>query len=239
MTRTSGPSSTRERRDAGVVDLADQAIETLRKARFPVYAIAPSGWPGDTMLGGAWGQSLAISLRYDEDLRNEHPERRIEIETTGPEGLALRPPHEVDLASEFSYSNQIINFTHPFMRLPERPVPGSERFNADLIDGKMVPKVIHLPSAGPRRLLEPRPFRDEGLVEPVEFEEHPDFRLYRLQLPEVEVIALSWGYQDDHVAGLISEVQPLGKEGPLFEEVARAEYAAWEKIKERKEQGDT
>ena len=215
------------------MDLADQAIETLRKAPFPVYAITPSDWPGDVMLGGVWGKSLAISLRYDEDLRNEQPGRRIEIETTGPEGLTLRPSHETDLASEFSYANQIINFTHPFTRLDERPVPGSERFNADLINGKMAPKVIHLPSAGPRRLFEPQPFRDESLVEPVEFEEHAELRLYRIRLTEVEIIVLSWGYEDAHLAELISELRPLGKEGALFEAMEKAERRAWDRINQR------
>lgn len=173
------------------MDLAKEAMDTLRNAPFPVYALPPSRWPGDVMLGGVWGESLSIRLRYDEDLRIEQPGRRIQIETTGPQGLGLRLPHDVDLVSGFSYGNQIINFTSPFTELEERPVPGSERFNADLIDGKMVPKVIHLPSSGPRRLLEPRPFRDEAQIEPVEFEEHPELRLYRIRLPEVEVVVLT------------------------------------------------
>lgn len=217
---------------------AEEAIETLRNAVFPIYAIPPASWLGDVMLGGVWGKSLAMSLRYDEDLRIEEPRRRIEIETTGPEGVALRPPYDVDLASEFSYGNQLINFTHPFTRLPERPVPGSERFNADLIDGKMVPKVVHLRSAGPRHLLEPRPFREQGQVETVEFEEHLELKLYRIRLPEVEVIVLSWGYEDGYVSGLIHELRPIGKEGSMFPEIARAEYRAWERIKQREEGGD-
>lgn len=215
------------------MDIAEDAIETLRNAPFPVYAVPPSKWPGDVMLGGVWGRSLSISIRYDEDLKVERPGRRLEIETTGPEGLARRPAHDTDLVSEFSYRNQITNFTHPFRKLAERPVPGSERFNADIVDGRMVPKVIHLASAGRRRLLKPRPWGDEAQVHPVEFEEHPELLLYRIQPSEVEVLVLSWDYEDAYVSELISELQPIGKEGPLFGEIARAEHRAWERIRER------
>lgn len=220
------------------MDPAEEAVQTLCNAPFAVYGVPPSRWPGDVMLGGVWGKSLAISLRYDEDLRIDQPGRRIEIETTGPEGLALRPSYDVDLSSGFSYGTQLVNFTRPFTRLPERPVPGSDRFNADLVDGTLVPKVIHLPSCGPRQLLEPRPFCDDGQVEPVVFEEHPQLLLYRVRLSEVEVIVLSWGYEDGYVADLIHELRPIGKEGPLFDEVERAEYRAWERIKEREQEGN-
>lgn len=219
------------------MSLEAEALETLKNAAFPVYAIPPSEWRGDVMVGGAWGSSkhpLAITLRYDEDLGKERPREEIEIVSTGREGLEHRSPQDRELGWEFSYANQIINFTHPFSQLEERPVAGSERFNADMVDGKLVPKTIYLPSAGLRRLAEPRPFRDAAEIEPVTFELHPEFRCYRIAMPEVEVFALSWGYEDQHVTELLGKLRPIKDNPELFAEMERAEYAAWQHIRGRK-----
>lgn len=219
------------------MDLAREAIETLRNAVFPVFAVPPSEWPGDVMLGGVWGDAehpLSIHMRYDDDLLVEHPPRRIEITSTGPEGLSHRAPHETFLLWEHSYG-AIINFVHNIRTepLPERPIPGSERFNAEMVDGKLVPRVVHLPSAGPRRLIDVVPFVDGYQMERVAFDEMPLLRLYRAQMLDAEVLILAWGWDDQALSSFASSVRPIN-DNELFADIERAEYAAWKKIRERK-----
>lgn len=219
------------------MSVADEAVETLRNAAFPVWAIPPSQWPGNVLVGGVWGSSahpLSITLRYGDDFVEERPSRQMEIVSTGTEGLEHRSPRDRELAWEFSYANQIINFTHTFTELEERPVPGSERFNADLVDGKMIPKVVRLESAGPRRLDEPLPFSEGHMVEPVTFEHHPALRCYRIRMPGVEVFIMSWSYEDAFVSESVLKLRPITDDPELFAEVERAAHAAWERIRQRK-----
>lgn len=223
------------------MDHAKEALETLRNATFPVFAVPPSRWHGDVMVGGAWGDSkhpLSIRLRYDDDLLVEHPTRRLETTSTGPEGLSHRAPHEAFLLWEHSYSSAIINFVHNITReqLPERPIPGSERFNAEMVDGKRVPRTVHLPSAGPRRLIDAVPFLDGYQMERVAFDETPKLRLYRSQMLDVEIVLLTWGCDDDEeLHRFITSARPIKDDGSLFAELERAEYAAWEKLREGKD----
>lgn len=214
-------------------------MASLKDATFPVYAVPPSQWPGDVMVGGVWGQSLAVTLRYDEDLRVEHPGRRIEITSTGIEGVTHRAPQDRFLLWEHSYSSPIINFVYNITteRFPERPIRGSERYNADMVDGKLVPRVVHLPSAGGRRLIDARPFANGYQMERVAFDEYPLLRLYRVQMPEVEVLALAWAFDDDSLSEFVSEARPITGDETLFLEIERAEYAAWAKIRHRKQRG--
>lgn len=223
------------------MDLAKEAVETLRNAAFPVYAVPPSEWPGDVMVGGAWGSSkhpLDIDLRYDDDLMVERPERRIEVTSTGIEGLGLRAPQDRFLLWEHSYSSNLKNFVYNITteRFPERPIPGSERFNAEMVDGKMLPRTVHLASAGPRRLTDAVPFTDGYQMERVSFEERPELRLYRVQMPELEVLMLAWGWDDEFLREFMSSARPIKDDQKLFREIEQAEYAAWQKIRQRKQQ---
>lgn len=223
------------------MDLAKEAIETLRNAAFPVYAVPPSKWAGDIMLGGARGTSkhpLEIHLRYDDDLMVERPERRIEVTSTGIEGLGLRAPQDGFLLWEHSYSSNLRNFVYNIstQRFPQRPIPGSERFNAEIVDGKMVPRTVHLASAGPRRLIDAVPFSDGYQMERIAFEERPELRLYRVQMPEVEVLMLAWGWDDEFLTAFISSARSIKDDEKLFGELEQAEYAAWEKVRQRKQQ---
>ena len=222
------------------VDFAKEAIETLRNAAFPVYAVPPSEWPGDVMVGGVWGSTehpLDIVLRYEDDLMVERPERRIEVTSTGIEGLGHRSPQDRFLLGEHSYLSNLMNFVYNISteRFPKRPVPGSERYNATMVDGKMVPRTVHLESAGPRRLIDAVPFTDGYQMERVAFEDRPELRLYRVQMPEVEVLMLAWGWDDDSLREFMSSARPIKDDGKLFGEIERAEYAAWEKIRQRKQ----
>ena len=188
------------------------------------------------MVGHVWGNAnhpLAIGLRYDDDVGVERPSRRIEVTSTGAEGLQQRPPPTRDLAYEHSYSSAIINFTHTFTQLEERPVEGSERSNADFVHGRLVPKTIYLPSAGTRRLLEPLTVEDGTEIERVTFPEHAALRLYRVQRPDVEVLVMSWGYEDDYLAEFVASARPISDDPELLVDVERAEYAAWTRIRER------
>lgn len=219
------------------MNFAHEAVETLRNAAFPVYAIPPSEWPGSVMVGGVWGSSkhsLSITLRYSEDVIKERPSKEIEIVSTGPEGLEHRSPQDRELEWEHSYRSEIVNFTHPFTELEDRAVAGSERFNADMVDGKLVPRTVYLPSAGPRRLAEPRPFRNGHEIEPVTFEQYPELRCYRISTAEVDVFAMSWGYEDRFVTELLEKLRPLNDDPELFAEMERAEYSAWQRIRQRK-----
>lgn len=223
------------------MDLAKEAIETLRNAAFPVYAVPPSDWPGDVTVGRVWGSSkhpLDIDIRYDDDLIVERPKRRIEVTSTGIEGLGHRAPQDRFLLWEHSYSSNLINFVYNISaeRFPERPIPGSERFNADMVDGKMVPRTVHLESAGPRRLIDAVAFTDGYQMERLAFEERPELRLYRVQMPEVEVLMLAWGWDDEFLTEFISSARPIRDDDALFAEIERAEYTAWEKIRQRKDQ---
>ena len=219
------------------MNLAGEAIETLRNAAFPVYTIPPSRWQGDVMVGGVWGSSkhpLAITLRYGEGVPQERRSRSLAVVSTGAEGLAHRSPRDRDLRWEHSHRTEIVNFTHGFTDLEERPVAGSERFNADMVEGKLVPKVVYLPSAGPRHLAEPLPFSQDDVIEPVTFEKHPEFACYRMSLSEVEVFAMSWGYEDASVAQLLTTLRPINDDAGLFAEMQAAENEACERIRERK-----
>jgi hypothetical protein len=226
--------------------MAAAGIERMKNAAFPFYAVRPSQWTGDVMIGGGWGPDghpLSIWLRYQDDLMVEWPSRLFEIVSTGSEGLGHRAPMDVDLGGEFSYPNEIRNFVNWFTKLQDRPVPGSERFNADMVDGKLVPKTVYLPSTGPRRLLPTRPFGDGGEIEPVVFDEHSQLRCYRVRLPEVEVIAMGWGYDDHYLSSLIAAMRPVDHDAETLDELERAQRASWEKIRARKrrrksEEGD-
>jgi hypothetical protein len=220
------------------VDLAKEAIETLRNAAFQVFAVPPSLWPGDVMVGGVSGDKrhpLSIHMRYDDDLLIEHSSRRIQITSTGPEGLSKRAPFESFLLWEHSYCAEILNFVHNISteRLPERPIPGSERFNAEIVEGK-VPRTVQLPSAGPRRLIDAVPVADGYQMERVAFEERPELRLYRTQTPRVEILVLGWGWDDEPLREFMSSARSIRNDENLFAEIERAEFAAWEKIRQRK-----
>jgi hypothetical protein len=178
------------------MDLAKEALQTLRNAAFPVYAVPPSRWSGDVMVGGEWGTSkhpLAIQMRYDDDVLFERHQRRIEITSTGPEGLSHKAPHEMFLLWEHSYSSAIINFVHNVSddRLPQRAIPGSDRFNAEMVGGRRVPKTVHLPSAGKRHLIDAIPFLDGYQMERVAFDEWSELRLYRAQMLDAEILMLA------------------------------------------------
>lgn len=220
------------------MDLAAEGLETLRNCRFPVYAVPPSRWDGDVMVGGATGNGVpvAIDIRYDEDLLIDKPSRRISIASRGLLEPIERSPAESFLLWEHSYRTNVVNFVENIERgrLAERPVIGSERFNADMIDGKLVPKIVHLPSAGPRRLADAIPFRDGFHIERVAFEHVPELGLYRIQMPDVEVLLLAWRFEDAFLAEFISSVDPVMETKGLYEEIEGAQYAAWEKIKQRK-----
>jgi hypothetical protein len=218
------------------MDFARKAIETLRGARFPVYVVPPSKWHGDVMVGGTWGSSkhpLSIGLRYDDDLVIERPARRIEIWSTGTEGLGHQSPSDRFLLWEHSYTTNLANFVNniPSERLTERPIPGSERYNRE-IDG--TPRTVHLPSAGPRQLIDAQSFDGGYQIERVAFDEYPKLRMYRVQMPEVEVLMLAWGWDDDALREFMASARSLREDDALFAEMERAEHAAWEKIRERK-----
>lgn len=230
---------TAEQRETRPMDLAKEALDTLRSATFPIFAVPPSRWPGDVMVGGVWGNGkhpLAVTMRYDDDLLIEHRSRRIEITSTGPEGLRHKAPHDAFLLWEHSYSSAIINFVPNVTRerLPERPIPGSERFNAEMVDGKMTPRTVHLQSAGRRQLIDAVPFIDGYQIERVAFEEMPKLRLYRAQMLDAEVVMLAWGRDDDEeLRQFITPARSIKDDKGLFGEIERAEYAAWQKIRQR------
>lgn len=226
-------------RETCLVDPAAEAAVTLRNAAFPVYAVPPSQWSGDVMVGGVRGSSkhpLDIHLRYDDDPMAEPPERRIEVSSTGIEGLGHRSPQDRFLLWEHSYSSNLMNFVYNVSseRFPERPIPGSERFNADMVNGELVPRVVHLPSAGPRRLIDAVPFADGYQMERVSFDDFPALRLYRVQMPEVEILAMAWAHDDDFLTHFMSAARPIREDSALLAEIERAEDDAWEKINRRK-----
>jgi hypothetical protein len=175
-------------------------------------------------------------MRYDDDLLIERPSRRIQIMSTGPEGLSTRAPFESFLLWEHSYCTEILNFANNISseRLPEKPIPGSERFNAEIMNGKKVPNTVHLPSAGARRLIDAVSFMNGYQMERVAFQDRPELRLYRIQMPQVEILLLAWGWDDESLREFISSARSLRKDEGLFAAIERAEYAAWDRIGERK-----
>lgn len=208
------------------MDFAAEAVATLKNAAFPVYAVPPSQWPGDVMVGGSWGSStkpLDIDLRYDDDLMVERPTRRIEVTSTGIVGLSHRSPQDRFLLWEHSYSYSRSNRS----REPKK-------YNATMVEGQLVPRVVHLPSAGPRTLLGAHPFGDGFQMERIAFDEYPDLRLLRAQMVEAEVLLLAWGHDDDYLVEFMSKARPINADARLFAEIERAEFAAWDKINRRK-----
>lgn len=152
------------------MDLAKQAMETLRNARFPVYAVPPSQWNGDVMVRGVWGNrkhALSITMSYDDDIGIEKPHRRIEIVSTGAEGMTKRSPADMFLLFEASYETEIANFVNNISRTQLR----EDEYGVSM--------------AGPRRPLRTVSFRDRLFLESVAFDDHPELRLYRVQTPHV------------------------------------------------------
>ncbi|HWC14876.1 MAG TPA: hypothetical protein VG929_09800 [Actinomycetota bacterium] len=222
------------------MDLAKESLGAIRNAGFPVYAVPPSEWQGDVMVGGVWGDSkhpLAVGVRYDDDLLRHRPARRIEITSTGIEGLGHRSPQHRALLWEHSYSPNIQNFVYNISdkRFAEQPIPGTERYNADMIDGRLVPRVVSLPSAGPRRLIDAVPFTNGYQMERVAFAEYSQLRLYRVQMVEVEILMLGWAWDDEPLTAFMRTARSVRDDNTLFAEIERAEYAAWEKIRQRKQ----
>ena len=68
---------------------------------------------------------LDIDLRYDDDLMVERPKRRIEVTSTGIEGLGHRAPQDRFLLWEHSYSSNLKNFVYNISteRFPNAPYP--------------------------------------------------------------------------------------------------------------------
>ncbi|MDP9069369.1 MAG: hypothetical protein M3N53_13630 [Actinomycetota bacterium] len=190
------------------------------------------------MVGGVAGETshpLSIHMRYDDDLLVERPARRVQITSSGIEALSKKAPQERFLLWEHSYASTLQNFVYNITpdRFPERPIFGTERFNAQLIDGKRVPRVVHLPSAGPRRFIDAVPFRDGYKMERIAFDEWPALRLNRLQMTEVEVLILAWGWDDEPLLEFAAAARPITND--LLSEIGQAEFDAWKKINKRKQ----
>ncbi|MDP9069275.1 MAG: hypothetical protein M3N53_13150 [Actinomycetota bacterium] len=200
------------------MDLARQAIETLRNARFPVYAVPPSDWTGDVMVRGVWGDrkhALAITMSYDDDLAVETPDRQIEIISTGAEGMTKRSPPHTFLLHEASYETELANFVENIGRGRLRQGPHG------------------MLQAGQRRPLEAVAF-DKGLwVERASFDEHRELRIFRVQTPRAEVLVLGWNWDDDALVTFTQRARPIQHDQALCAQIEAAEYAAWKKIEGR------
>lgn len=205
------------------MDLARQAVETLRSVRFPVYAVPPSKFEGDMMVRGTWGDRkhvLAISLSYDDDLAAERPDRQIQIVSTGAEGMTKRAPIDSFLLWDGSYETEIANFVNNISSAP-------------------LPEDAHGVSlSGPRQPLPTVEFRDGLFLERVAFTDHSQLRLYRVQMPQVEILVMGWNWDDEPLTGFARQARPILADAALLEDIARAEYAAWEKIHRRKRPGE-
>ena len=200
------------------MDLAKQAIETLKNARFPVYAVPPSQWDGDVMVRGVWGNRkhpLSITISYDDDLSVETPQRQIEIVSTGAEGMTKRSPAHSFFLHEVSYETELANFGENIVR-------GRLRRGAH---GTLL--------AGPRRPVAPVRFGEDLWIERAAFEEHTELRLYRVQTPRVEILVLGWGWDDEALVDFARQSRPIHDDDSLFREIEQAEYAAWNKIEKR------
>lgn len=223
------------------MDMAQEAVETLRNAAFPIYAVPPSQWRGDVMVRGAWGTTrhpLAVRISYDDDVTASSPQQRIMIVSTGAEGFRNRPLSDWDLSFEHSYQHEIIGFVHALAPLDERPIEGSDRFNATLVDGQLVPKTIYVPSAGPRRMLDSFCRSDGKIVERVAFDNYPEFRCARIRTAEVEILVESWGHDDDTLTSFVDSARSIDDDESLFREMEIAEHASWERIRQRKRRGE-
>jgi hypothetical protein len=213
------------------VDIEAEAVQSLRAAAFPLYAVPPGAWDGDVYFSGSWGTTkhpLNIRLLYVGDAGAERCERGIEIICTGGEGIESRGP--TDLDDEHSYSNEVVNFVHRFAgRLPDRRVPGAERHTGP-------GQVVRVPSAGPRHRLRPRKIVLDGgtELERVSFSHHPELRVYRALRPGVEILILGWGFGDQDLESFANQLVPVVEDGDAFADLERGEHAAWEKIRERK-----
>jgi hypothetical protein len=200
------------------MDLAKEAIETLKAARFPIFAVPPSRWNGDVMVRGVRGGTnhpLSIKISYDDDLAVERPERQIAIISTGAEGMIKRHPAEAFLLHEASYNTELANFVENIVRdRLRRSEHGS-------------------PLAGARKPLAAVAHSEGTWIERTAFEEHPELRLYRIQTPRVEVLVLGWNWDDEALRESTRLCRPIQEDASLFAEIERAEYAAWEKINTR------
>lgn len=201
------------------MNFAQEAIKALHNTAFPVYAVPPSEWHGDVMVGGLSGNKirpLSIRLRYDDDLLAEHPSRRIEIgsiRTRDPrESPAEGSPHE-----EHAYVIEIANFANNIS-----PV-------------KLADDVNGMPRTGTRRLMDAIPSIQGYQMDRVTFDEYSELRLYRIQMPEVEILTLAWGWDDESLTEFMSLARPISADDNLLGEIERAEQSAWEKIRQRKQ----
>lgn len=200
------------------MDLARQAIETLRKARFPVYAVAPSEWDGDVMVRGVWGDrkgALSITISYDDDLTIERPQRQIQVVSTGAEGMAKRAPSHTFLLFHGSYETEIVNFVNNIAHTPL----AEDRHG--------------VPMPGARRPLPTSTLGDELFLERVAFVDHPELRLYRVQVPQVEILVMGWNWDDEPLMEFARKVRPIQEDEGLFAEMEAAEFAAWAKLEQR------
>ncbi len=201
------------------MDLANQAIETLRRVRFPVYAVPPSQWNGDVMVRGVWADrkhALSITMSYDDDISVEKPHRQIEIVSTGAEGMSKRASAHTFLLFDGSYETEIANFVNNISR---------KRLSEDRHG---------VPTSGPRRPLPAVSFKDPLFLDSVCFDDHPELRLCRVQTPHVEILFMGWNFEDDALIEFARKAHPIQEDEVLFKEIEGAEYAAWEKINKRR-----
>lgn len=201
------------------MDLAKQAVETLKKARFPVLAVPPSLWEGDVMVRGVWGEkkhALAITISYDDDIAMDRPDRQIQIVSTGAEGMSKRSPAHSFLLFDGSYEAEIANFVNNISRtrLPQGP--------------------HGTPMPGTRKPLPTVSFRDGLFLERVAFDDHPELRLYRVQTPQVEILVMGWNHDDAPLIDFARKARPIQEDEALFDEMEKAGYAAWDKIEKRR-----
>lgn len=213
------------------MDISKEGMNRLLNADFPVYAVPPQEWDGDVSISGGYGTSRqpgSVRLQYDLDVIEERPSHRIEIESIGP--AIPEDLYAADLVNQLAYHTAIQNFVHPFEPLEERPVKGSEKFNAEMVDGRIVLRTVHLPLAGARGSLEPH-----GDFDRVAFDEYPELRLYRSRRGEVSIVMLSWGFDDDFLGAFVETLRSIENDRALFDALARRHVASWERIRQRRD----
>jgi hypothetical protein len=185
----------------------------LHVAGFPIYVLPPEHWDGYAMLSGmgSTGEHEIRQVRFAYLDAIPDPSHGLGVHCRPPDERSdrRRAAREEDIGiwlSGTSVDEDEIDFLARFL-------PRAE------VDRLILSPVVDL---GPRRYLGRVDLRWDWSAERWEYMDHPNLRLVRMPLPEVEVTLLGWGISEDRLLSFASRVERLELGSELLRRMSSA-----------------
>jgi hypothetical protein len=185
----------------------------LHVVGFPIYVLPPEHWDGYAMLSGmgSTGEHEIRQVRFAYLDAIPYPSHGLGVHCRPPDERSdrRRAAREEDIGiwlSGTSVDEDEMDFLARFL-------PRAE------VDRLILGPVVDL---GPRRYLGRVDLRWGWSAERWEYRDHPNLRLVRMPLPEVEVTLLGWGISEDRLLSFASRVERLELGSELLRRMSSA-----------------